>query len=456
MIKSKLNKYSNVIAWLITIYIVEIVMGCSGRWIDFGYISIRMLLFISCVLFTTPYVFANFKKTILNPQIISIFLLFLYLILSAIIGLKNNNKFSFIFADITGFLKLALYPGLKAFLSSKEKLNRCLKTIYIASVLLALITVFLHFLFAFAAPSFIRELENNLAEKSMGGIALLQTGIYRIYLRSQIFFQVAILLGAWAIIYKKDIQKKLIYLCEGILLFALILTYTRGFWLGFAISAIIVLIAEFKNFKKLLLIAGIAFLVTVVLFVASTVVYQGPKAFQEVINRFDPSLTVMFSDDTTEFETEEAKIEENNKGAVELRAATLMGSWKKISQKPIIGNGLGTNLDGIREDGKTEYMYLDIIMKMGIIGFILFCIVFFEPVFVQIKNQIMSKKIQDSEWIDFNSMNKYLVASYVGILITSYVNPFLLNPMGVTLFILTGISVHMARENINMVKMNNF
>ena len=53
-------------------------------------------------------------------------------------------------------------------------------------------------------------------------------------------------------------------------------------------------------------------------------------------------------------------------------------------------------------------------------------------------------------------MNKYLVASYVGILITSYVNPFLLNPMGVTLFILTGISVHMARENINMVKMNNF
>ena len=116
---------------------------------------------------------------------------------------------------------------------------------------------------------------------------------------------------------------------------------------------------------------------------------------------------------------------------------------QKIADKPIFGNGLGTNLDGIREDGKVEYTYFDVQMKMGAVGSILFIGVFFLPFYQLLKQRFIGfKKKEKPDW-DSPDMEKLaLLSAYFGVIATSYVNPFLLNPMGIllTMLVITAAS----------------
>lgn len=436
------------------LYISECTFGCSGRWLSFGPLSIRMVLFILCIFATFPPLVHRLKTVMTHPQVVVTVLFGADLLLCVMLGLKQGNVTGFIWADLSGFLALALVPGFFVVMGNRGAIERAIKVIFFSALALGIITVGLHFWLAFAQGKAINQVNDWINEYSLGGLALLNSGSHRIYFRSQIFLQVALLYGVWA--YNKATRRVRICLlmAEGILLFALILSYTRGFWLGFAASAVLVLILEITNWKRLLTVAGGALAVVAILVGLSTLCYHRPVVLREIVDRFDPNLLVssvtpnqeatLPSAEATVPTTETVEAPEKtqtdiaNEAAVNIRGETLAALKEKIKRSPIIGSGLGTNLDGIRNDGKTEYMYLDILMKTGFVGLLLFMAVYFGfiPVWICRKS-----KAQKQNRNSIAARNHFLLAAYLGVALVSFFNPFLDNPMGTMLLMLTSTAL---------------
>lgn len=436
----------------------ECVLGASGRWISFGPLSIRIMLFAVCFMLTLPSVLVNFKK-LWGSVFVKFTLLFgFYMAVAAVIGWRRGNNLSFIKADITGLLCLALLPGFLATVCNRKRLNLLVDVIFYCTLALGFVTVCIHFCGAFLSFDGVRKLNIWLNSHSMGGLAYLSTGILRIYIRSQIFLQVGMLIGLYKIWSSTGRKRWLLMGAMALIAFACLLTYTRGFWLGFALSAVLLLILTPSQWKRYLVTVGVVGALLCGLFLLSWCAYDAPYAAQEVANRFNPNLfsgafipiageNGAAGSDTTptipgQPEDEPDGGAEADQAALELRQKTLRELNRLIGENPIMGNGLGTNLDGLRDDGKTEYMYHDMLMKLGMVGFLLFVMVFFLPVIRLLRAHIKLLKNRKSiAWGSPEMCNIILAVAFVGVAITSYVNPFLINPMGILLVMLLAAAV---------------
>ena len=440
----------------ICLFALECVLGCSGQWLSFGPISIRMVLFAICFVLTLPNVFRNLKELLRTHHVIWAVLLGIYLVIAAVIGWRNGNSLSFIKADLTGHMSFALLPGILATFCTRERVAKLMNVVFWGSVVLGAITVILHFYFAFARVSQIMVLNDWLNDHYMGGLATMATGIQRTYFRSHIFLQVGLLIGLQKVWCKTGRDRWFLFGAEAILAYGCLMTYTRGFWLGLAISAICLLALYPQQWKRYLSGVGFIALLLAVLFTLSGLAYGKPVAAVEVVNRFNPNLftNAIFlpNDDTLDGTdgTEETDPTDSDADqlAVQIRQESLRLLGEKISQKPIFGNGLGTNLDEIRDDGKVEYMYYDVIMKTGLVGFLIFCGAFFLPIGGMLKRRtkwLVQKK--EIPWDSQEMQNTTLLAAFLGVAITSYLNPFLSNPMGILLVML--LSAANQSENIS-------
>ncbi len=452
-IKGMQNIFDKTAFFLMMIYIGECALGNSGRWLQIGPLSIRIIIFSLCFIFSLPAVFRNLKSLFKNNQVIITIAFLVYLIFCAGIGYLTGNSLKFIISDATSFMSLALIPAFLSIINTESKIDKAINVFFICSLILSVVVVFLHFFLAFQSNETLTEINILINSRNSGGLATLQTGLQRIYFRSGIVIQVAMIYGVWKIIKLNKTEKgKLIfyYISESLLLFACILSYTRGFWLGLVASAILVLILSFKYWKTYLKIVASVLAGIIILFSASWACYGKPLAFVEIINRFDPNLIVLdgtnsndnidniFSDDSDLSVTDQ-----NNAASVLMRIKTLNMAKQKIASKPIFGNGLGENLDDIRNDGKIEYMYHDILMKTGIVGLLLFLMTFLGFIAHQIKQYLplwVSSTQNESE--NIKTRNLIMISAYIGILVTSFFNPFLTNPIGIMVLSLTVCAVY--------------
>lgn len=428
------------------VYVAECVLGGSGRWFSFGGLSIRMVLFAVCFVLTLPSLLQQIRSLYKIPQIILCVLLGIYLIIAAFIGVKLGNNPAFIKADITSFMALALLPGYLSVIRNNKNVLLICSVLFYSALALGIITTGIHFYLAFASHSGLNAVNDWLNNHSMGGLAKMSTGLQRIYIRSQIFLQVGLLLGLQKIWSKKGAARWLLFGAEAIMAYACLMTYTRGFWLGFALSACFLLVLYPQQWKHYLSTLGISALLLAALFILSAFAYGKPVAAIEVVNRFDPDLiggAVFLPGSTTDptdgdpTEPTDPFDSDADQAAVQLRQKTLRMLGEKISDRPLFGNGLGANLDEIRDDGKTEYTYFDMVMKLGFVGFILFFGVFFLPAFLLLKNRlcwlIAKKQIPPDS---LQAQNSVLLTAFIGVALTSFLNPFLINPMGTLLVML--------------------
>lgn len=451
---------------LFLIFIAECVLGGSGRWLEVGPFSIRMLLFSMCFIVSLPKVFQRLKELARNWQVICAVSLGVYLLFCFAVGWFTGNKRSFIVADLSSYLTLALVPGFVVTMGNQKAIHRSISVIFWSASALALVTVILHIVLAFSSTEVVNIINAWLNLYGMGGLALLETGLQRIFLKSGIFTQVAIVYGVWMIGNSVGKRRFVLYLCVGILLCSCILSYTRGFWMGLAVSALILLLTNWKDWKVYFKTAAAALAVFLVFSCVSSLCYGKPVVPLEFLNRFDVNLIaneglgldlqLNLNEDPTAMtwpkEMEDlSDVDKANLDAVTVRSLTLVQLKEKIRLRPLFGSGLGENLDEIRSDGKTEYMYLDILMKTGYIGMILFVATFFGFIFWQIKNSLEQWRENKKQYArDSREIrNRYLSAAYVGVAFTSWFNPFLLNPMGITLLMLTSTAVFCKIQNNN-------
>jgi O-antigen ligase len=107
-----------------------------------------------------------------------------------------------------------------------------------------------------------------------------------------------------------------------------------------------------------------------------------------------------------------------------IRAQTLELSRQLIRERPVTGWGLGHNLDEIRTDGRTEYMYWDLLMKLGIPGLLVFLALYaWTPVRSALRRTRFEPVIT-------------LGASLAGIAVTSYFNPYLNSTLGIVVLVM--------------------
>ena len=447
-----LEKISKIAEIFIMIFVAECTLGSSGRWLEIGSLSIRIILFIFAFVFSLFVVIAKFKETFLNFQILSVLCFGLWLVFCIFLGFKNGNSLGFIVSDITTFMTLALFPGFMAVMCNAKAINRCVNTVFYAACLLSVCVLVLHFVMSVADNSFIVNINVLLNKHHLGGFAELSTGIQRIYLRSEIFLQVAIVYGVWLFITAKGKKKWLIALLCGCLLFAEIISYTRGFFLGLAAAAVILLVFGIKYFKHYLKIVACMLACFFAFSVGSAFLYGGPFVAVEFVNRFNPDLIVIDTSDNSDLshtEGDNSASEEDLKAA-NVRKESLLALKKEIAERPLLGHGLGKNLDDVRNDGRTEYMYLDIILKTGIIGFMLFLVAFFGFIAVQINFYLKQKKkgILIQSYENATVRNLFLTTAYLSVAVTSFFNPFLNNPMGIMLLMLTAAAVYEEKTSL--------
>ena len=456
--KTSLGKNENFLKMtriLLLAFVAECTFGGSGRWLEIGPLSIRMILFGASFLMTMPFVFGNIRRLASNFQVVITVAYGVYLLICAVIGLRGGNQPGFVWADISTVMTLALLPGFLAVMADQRMVNRAVDVVYWSAALVAVVTVALHFAMVLIDQRQFDTLYEWITGCSLGGIAELKTGMQRVYLRSQMFLQVGIVYGVWKMGCVPDGKRRVFWVVNGVMVTACILSCTRGFWLGLGASVCLLLLLGIRYWKKFLSVAARMLAVFMVFLTFSTVCYRGPVILVEVVNRFDPSLIVYQGEKTTHFDNDPGEgkgtdgIDESNAGAVKIRQETLLYSRQRIAAHPLLGNGLGENLDEIRTDGRTEYMYLDQVVKTGFVGLALFLGVYFSFIGVQTADNLrMRKKGRKTlVWEDPAFRDRFLTAAYLGIALTSWFNPFLNNPMGIMLLLLTSTAVYTTRKS---------
>lgn len=439
-----LEKTKNYLRILLYIILVEAILGGAGRYISFGSLSIRMclygvvlIIFALCIVLDKRSIIEKFNLK--DSVSIVIILFWCWIIFTAFNGyIISNNNLSQIKGDITGFVSLALVFVFCYAFEGKKYNATLVKIIGISVVIQSFFIVFIHYglELGFLNFDYINLLLQNL---NLGALGKVVPNTTRIFLKSSIFLQVGFIMLLGLLMKEKLAnRKRIIYIALVLVSYAIVLSFTRGFWVAALVTTIIYISYNgYRNFIKpfIIILIGVFMLIglscsitknTDMIFsvIARTGIVSIDK--EKVINDEAVSTTNDIAEDSSEYRV---KLKEAMK--------------KNIRENPIIGQGFGVVFTDIgQEISHSEYMFYDILVEMGMVGFILYLSIFA----ILIKKWIIIRKTPI-----INLKNGYLdelTIGLLGIAITSSFNPFLNNPIGITYLIIVVSSINVYWKEI--------
>lgn len=460
---STILKYFDRAAYFLILALVfECAIGSSGRLISFGPASVRMVLFALTFFAALPAVLVNAKSLVRDKTMLAAGIFLIYLFASFAYGLKRGNPASFAVSDLTGLLFITLLPGILVTINTKKRLFTLTKVLILGATLLAAAILAIHYILIFF-PSTDKAINDFLNGHSLGGLFFLGQFIFRIYLRSSIYNLCAVMLGLY-FYFRPEHEDK-----EGIKigritsaavivlnLYALMLTYTRSLWFGLFFALIYVLLALRPKSKQLLkaaasTLAGFTVLITITILTSGNLAVISKGVERVSIGLASHLNITIFERNIEDWNTtvEEKRAHEEMEKADKLRTRTMNSLVTRISQKPIIGFGLGQNLDEIsRKDGKAEFTYHDIAMKMGITGLILFLLPFIILTAKYFSCIRKAKSGKEEGTRDLLSLTRAFAASLFGVMMVSYFNPFISNPIGLCIFLIFAASLYNLEQSL--------
>ncbi|MFA5020760.1 MAG: O-antigen ligase family protein [Patescibacteria group bacterium] len=381
---------SRKIEYGIYLLVGELIVGGFGYLLFFpmagGRVSLRLGLFavIGSVWLIKQLKTKDFKW--LNDR--RLWLLLLFFIAAAIAagrGFFNGYPASAIFSDFNNYLYFALI-GL--FAASQPRLERLTPILLIGSLILGLKTIATLFLFSHGLAGVGSSLIYHwIRNTGVGEITLISAPLYRIFFQSQLYNLLALIFGAFILLIRASGQgqidrltgiinqswrwRLILWLSIWLNFLTVVISQSRSFWVaGLAALVILLPIAAiyFKvNWQRLiiclLLIPGFAITANL--------------AGQAIIGDFQ-----------TDFFTGRVGGASGSVG-ISSRMAELEPAWTLIKQKPLFGQGFGAtirfrsddpriknqaNPEGWIDAPALEWGYLDLAVKAGLIGLILYLI----------------------------------------------------------------------------------
>jgi len=349
-----------------------------------------------------------------------------FLALFIVIGIINayfrGHALNLIFSDFNAWLYwLLLIPAISVYAEKggEEKIVwKNLQAVFLASVIwLSLKTLFLLFVFTHNL-SFAPDIYIWLRKTLVGEMTPTLSGWPRIFIQGQIYSGIAFFLAFFISLkkYKNIINFFLAALFSSVIL----ISFSRSFWVGLVIALIFSLIVvwRFYSWRKALS-SALWFIVSftagfILIYLVAIFPYPTPGSFNaDFLNR----------------------VSNNNEAALASRWSLLPVLTKEIKKEPFLGQGYGATITYFSRDPRVleknpsgeyttyafEWGYLDLWLKIGLLGLLAYLLLIF-----QLVKRSLAYGYKDRSWflLGFGAGIIFLAA-------TNFFTPYLNHPLGI-------------------------
>lgn len=421
--------------------LTELFIGGKGYLFSLEYgdtlISIRIALFILLFLFWIG-------KLIMKKKIDFLFSSFrnywLFLMVFVVWGIMNaflnNNIFSNIFFDANAwFFVFLIFPAFDI-VKDKRMIKNILQILFASIFLLSLKTLLVLSIFTnlgWREGTWSYGFYRWIRETGVGEVTLMGDNFFRVFFQSQVWILVGFFVVlSFFFLESKLINKKniLLNLLLSISFAAIVISYSRSFWVGGVGALILFFIFLFYSKQKKNKIFCFSRRLLFVIFIGLFIIYL-----------ISPASIGLLGDRT--------KL--NNESAVSSRWNLLNPLWSEVKENWLLGAGFGKTItyktedprfleispDGLNTTYAFEWGYLDIWLKLGIGGLLAYLIllgkIFYEGL------------IHTRKDIFFVG----LLAGLVALCITNVFSPYLNHPLGIGYIVL--LSVFMDRAKMSNI-----
>ncbi len=408
--------------WGIYLALTEAVVGGFGYlfFVPLGNfkLSIRLIIFAAVIL---AWVIQLIKKRswseFKNKYFMALLPFIGCIVLGLILALVAGRNLKDIFLDVNNYLYLGLIlPAI----FSRPKLESIVKIILAGSWLLAFKTTLVLLFFSRHWAVLHDDFYNLIRETGIGEITLITDPLYRIFFQSHFYNLVALILALALLLFivNDRRQKWLLGLTVWINFFILLIGQSRTFWLAGALGILLLaafLIKEKRASKIIWLITGLA-----------ACLLTGHLALNAVIGDF--SINLFYS-----------RLNQGDSMAgVSSRSAQIAPALAAIAKAPLFGQGFNTSItynssdprnrnsanpEGVYTTDALELGYLDIALKMGILGLLAY-----GYFLLLLLLKLYQKSVEDYRLIG-------LTIGLVMLLAIHMLTPYLNHPLGISYLI---------------------
>lgn len=371
----------------LVLYMFDVVLLGTGELTKSFGIQSRMIFFGISVLAAVVLILLDLKKYLNNKYLISVLVFMVVIFIAAIRGFVGKQNTTILLSDFKGFLNFLIVFPMMAVMYKKNRVISFLKMLCLSLGVVSVLGIILAFYLQM--PLEIRHWAYDFFDGyNICMITELTGRVTRIFFNSgsRLFFAGFALSIVFSLIENK---RKIIWIFIASLdIFGVFISYTRSGYLAFAIGifAFVVLILLFyRDFFKPLAIRACFAAGIVVVLIGTVSVAEKANLVDVAINRCLFAGAEIEDNDTNVDKPSDNKNDKNNKNdkltnekaeiqnlAIREQRKTL--AIENIKKHPFLGGGLGVSND--INDGFIEYFYLDILSKIGFIGFIIFIIPF--------------------------------------------------------------------------------
>ncbi len=376
----------------LVLYMFDVVLLGTGELTKSFGIQSRMIFFGISVLAAVVLILLDLKKYLNNKYLISVLVFMVVIFIAAIRGFVGKQNTTILLSDFKGFLNFLIVFPMMAVLYKKNRVISFLKMLSLSLGVVSVLGIILAFYLQM--PLEMRRGAYDFFDGyNICMITELTGKVTRIFFNSgsRLFFAGFALSIVFSLIENK---RKIIWIFIASLdIFGVFISYTRSGYLAFVIGifAFVVLILLFyRDFFKTLVIRACFVGGIVVVLIGMVSVAEKVNLVDVAINRCLFAGAEIEDNDTNVDKPSDNKNDKNNKNdkltnekaeiqnlAIREQRKTL--ALENIKKHPLFGGGLGVSND--INDGFIEYFYLDILSKIGFIGFIIFIIPFLFSVF---------------------------------------------------------------------------
>jgi hypothetical protein len=435
-----MNKFERT---LLTIFFIELFVGGGGRLIDFGFVSIRQVLFILLILtFVVRIIKHNaiFNQEVntffrINPVTIGVYLLIGWFVVSGLIGFVNGHPLGIIVTDFFRVSFFVVYFPLAYYISKERfQLQRIITLLKYSALIVAIFTITISLL---GKTVFINNFQPfyDFMNYIMNDDLFFRPS-NSVFYKSHFFVLIGLIISLNDLLNKNYSKLNIAIIIFGSV--SIIWSETRGFLLAFILSLLMIIILDIKEIvdpikglvqkvQKIIQTKQFIkkFIILILVMIAVPLLYKNMT-----LERFQQTTVVKespFSGQANHKKNSKQRTVVNDV-SINNRMEFIVAS-KKILLHPtnlILGSGYGTEIIAGRSTN-IEMSFLDILVEQGLIGLAIWGFLF---LIIYYNYWVAYRNKQKLTTLDISFM-----AAFMGILLLTNINPFINNPIGISFFL---------------------
>ena len=481
--------------FFLAVFCLDFCVLGSAQVFDIGPVSFHMLLAGLVILFSIPAVCLRWRELVRSLFFLLLVLLALVLAINAVRGFIGGHSRYVLSSDLRKFAYFALFPSIFCLVASRQRLRMLARVICAGGLLLALTVLIMNLWHPVNDPVW-----PHLNAWINGSLFALIFPISDTLFRFQPFSAMSMACSCGLFLYfyvRSSSRARFLYpIGSGICLISLLLTFSRAVYVGVLVAAVAavagLLLVYPKSRLKLLGGLGIAVLSfgvilasvntlnhTDVMQVALDRTFGGMTGISDSVTPGKSSSSPDGGDSSSKAESSSSQggtesvssgpgsanselskdelyddyeyTQEIQQESDEYRQNLEASLIQDFLKNPVFGNGLG--LAAQSADGLVEYTFLDLLVKIGVVGLL----VFLAPALlmgVQFIRWLARGRTKEKD-CPAAGLFAVLFACVLGTMATSYFNPAILGALGLTLYSLSMVSFGLANEELDQRNTGN-